>query len=184
MILKQLYYIAIIPPEPVKKQVKSIKQCLKQEFGLMHSLKSPAHITLQMPFKRTEDCEDSLLPLLADFSKTLTDFDITLNGFGHFGTRVLYIAIENHMLLKQIHNNLQTVLTTSFNLSREETNGPFHPHMTIATRDLRKEYFDVLWPKYKLSKYEAAFTAKSLYLLKHNGKVWDLYKEFPFQKKQ
>ena len=55
-----------------------------------------------------------------------------------------------------------------------------HPHMTIATRDLSEEAFEQAWPQYESKEFNASFEAKSLFLLKHNGQHWNIYKEFCF----
>ena len=51
---------------------------------------------------------------------------------------------------------------------------PFHPHITIATRDLRKSAFAEAWPQVADQSFEQTFTANGTGLLRHNGHVWEV----------
>jgi 2'-5' RNA ligase len=52
--------------------------------------------------------------------------------------------------------------------------------MTIATRDLSKKMFHEAWPEFQDRDFHSGFIADRLHLLKHNGKNWELYREFLF----
>jgi 2'-5' RNA ligase len=56
----------------------------------------------------------------------------------------------------------------------EKDDRPFHPHVTIATRDLYKKSFYESWDHFKEKKYKAEWIAKDLSLLRHNKKNWDV----------
>ena len=58
----------------------------------------------------------------------------------------------------------------------------FHPHITIAFRDLRKEKFYEALAYFKTQAYNFTFTINSFCLLKHTGKEWLVHKEFDFSK--
>jgi 2'-5' RNA ligase len=49
---------------------------------------------------------------------------------------------------------------------------PFHPHITIAFRDLKKAIFNEAWDYYSNRLFQEEFTAESVTLLKHNGQFW------------
>jgi hypothetical protein len=53
--------------------------------------------------------------------------------------------------------------------------------MTIATRDLTEKAFEKAWPEYRPRIFQAGFIVKSLFLLKHNGKFWEINREFLFK---
>jgi 2'-5' RNA ligase len=57
---------------------------------------------------------------------------------------------------------------------------PFHPHITIATRDLHKRAFTEAWPLFEHKKYEVQFEATGLSVLRHNTKNWDVIHTAPF----
>ena len=57
---------------------------------------------------------------------------------------------------------------------------PFHPHITIATRDLTKAQFLEAWPGFEHRPLEAEWTASHISLLRHNGQTWNVVREIPF----
>ena len=177
---KQLYLIALVPHVKLRDDVRELKLEMKERFNASHALKAPAHITLQMPFRRDEEFEEILTAGLDSFAADQQPFEIEINGFDAFPPRVLYLKIGNHSPVVDLHSDLQPVLRENLGLSDKEIMDRFHPHLTIATRDLSKKMFNKAWPEFKERKFRASFTADRLHLLKHNGKNWDLYREFLF----
>jgi 2'-5' RNA ligase len=177
---KDLYFLALIPPENLKKAVKSLKEEMRDRFGAGHALKSPAHITLQMPFKRPAEQEADMIRQLADFALGEEAFQVQLSGFGCFAPRVIYVDIARHEAIVQLHRRLQAYLIREMAFSTEEVGARFHPHMTIATRDLRKGEFRKAWQEFETRSFDASFLVDSLYLLKHNGRQWDIYRQLEF----
>ena len=177
---KELYLIALVPHEELREQVKELKLEMKERYHASHALKAPAHITLQMPFRRDEEFEETLTRELDLFAAGQKSFKIEINGFDAFPPRVLFLKIDNHSAVIDLHSDLQPVLRENLGLSDKEIMDRFHPHLTIATRDLSKKMFHKAWPEFKERKFRATFTADRLHLLKHNGKNWDFYQEFGF----
>ena len=178
--INKLYFIALVPDEKLRTEVKSLKEELKDNFGASHALKSPAHITLQMPFRRNEADEENIIQTLQKFGEDQTSFEVSMEGFDCFPPRVIFIKILDHKPLIKFQSGLKNTLQEELGLENNNTFA-FHPHMTIATRDLTEEAFELAWPQYISRKFKASFKVSSLYLLKHNGKFWDIYKEFPFE---
>ncbi len=152
---------------------------MKSRFGAGHALKSPAHITLQMPFRRDEKLEETMIESLENFARNESSFTITLNGFDCFTPRVLFVKITEHSPVVELYERFKEVLQSELGLHKKNTL-EFHPHMTIATRDLSAQAFEKAWPEFQKREFEASFEVKSLFLLKHNGKFWDIYREIPF----
>lgn len=177
---KELYLIALVPHEDLRKEVRKLKLEMKERFNASHALKAPAHITLQMPFRRDEAFEKMLISELEYFASGQHAFNITLNGFDAFPPRVIFIKIENHRPAEDLHSELQNILKESLGFTEKVLMSRFHPHLTIATRDLSKKMFHKAWPEFKEREFKASFTADRLHLLKHNGKHWELFREFSF----
>jgi 2'-5' RNA ligase len=51
---------------------------------------------------------------------------------------------------------------------------PFHPHITIATRDLHKKDFHEAWPFFETQKFKAEWEANGLSVLRHDSKCWEI----------
>jgi len=177
-----LYLIALIPHEELREQIKALKEEMKEQFHAKHALKSPAHITLQMPFKRSEDSELHLINSLYEFAANQEAFRVELSGFDCFSPRVIFINLIDPEPIISVHAKLKKVLIGKMGFKKTDITQDMHPHVTIATRDLSVKNFKKAWLEFEKREFEASFLCKSLFLLKHNGKFWDIYREFLFKK--
>jgi len=157
---------------------------MSERYGASHALKSPPHITLQMPFRRNSAAEWSMARELERFAENEPVFPVKLSGFDCFSPRVIFVQIENHQPIISLHTRLAKELGSALGFSDRELSKRIHPHMTIATRDLTVDAFLEAWPEFENRPFNATFQAESITLLKHNGKFWDVYKEFEFGKKK
>lgn len=174
--------MALIPGKELRGRVRAVKERMKADYNAGHALKSPAHITLQMPFKRNSRVESAISEALEKFAAEETPFTVRLNGFGCFAPRVIFIRIEDHDQVKSIHGRLKRVLAEKLEFSADEIMNDVQPHITVATRDLSKEAFREAWPEFQNEEFRGTFEVDSIFLLKHNGKSWDIFREFPFRK--
>lgn len=175
-----LYLIALLPPLALRERVRALKEEVRSRYGAGHALKSPAHITLQMPFRLDSGKEEALERLLEGFGNRQRPFSIELQGFGAFPPRVLFLKIAGHQPIAALEESLRGLLAGQQALEIETSRLPFHPHMTIATRDLTEPAFERAWVDFKDRPFEATFEAASLFLLKHVGQRWEVFREFGF----
>lgn len=177
-----LYFLALIPGESLRAAVKELKEEMRDRFGAGHALKSPAHITLQMPFKRREEQEEEMINKLAAFAAGEAEFSVDLSGFDCFPPRVIYVRVDQHEPITLLYERLKVYLQEEMGFNPDETGSRFHPHLTIATRDLRKSAFQEAWAAFENRTFQASFPADSIYLLKHNGREWDIYRQLAFER--
>jgi 2'-5' RNA ligase len=175
-----LYFIALVPYRELREEMRKIKERMKSEYGAGHALKSPAHITLQMPFKRSSEDETLISETLRRFVTGEKSFTVDLDGFGAFAPRVIFIKISEPEPVRALHSRLREVLMTELQFSPAEIMKDVQPHITVATRDLTKEAFSEAWPELQKEVFKASFDVRSICLLKHNGRNWDILEEFPF----
>ena len=108
------------------------------------------------------------------------DFEVSLNKFSRFGERVIFIDVEKNEVLNMLQKQLVRHVKQLLNLfNQDEDLRGFHPHITVAFRDLKKEQFAKAWQNYKEKEFKASFTCDAIMLLKHDGKRWNVYKTFP-----
>ncbi|MCU0458286.1 MAG: 2'-5' RNA ligase family protein [Bacteroidales bacterium] len=176
-----LYFIALIPGKELRDRVRAVKERMKAVYNAGHALKSPAHITLQMPFRWNSREEPVIIAALEKLALGERSFKTGLNGFGCFPQRVIFIKIENHEAIRSLHGRLKKVLKGDLGFPGTEIMNDVQPHITVATRDLTKDAFREAWPAIQHEEFRGSFEVNSLFLLKHNGKSWDIYKEFPFR---
>jgi 2'-5' RNA ligase len=175
-----LYFIALLPHRELGEKVRRIKERMKAQYGAGHALKSPAHITLQMPFKRRSEDETLISDALRRFVAGEMSFTVDLDGFGAFAPRVIFIKISEPEPVRALQSRLKKVLMTELYFSPAEIMKDVQPHLTVATRDLTKEAFSEAWTELQKEEFKALFDVNSVFLLKHNGMNWDILEEFPF----
>ena len=175
-----LYLIAFIPPEPLRSQIEGLKEEMRDRFGASRALRSPAHITLQPPFKRPANIEQTLVSALQKLAAVQTPFEVVLDGFDSFPPRVIFVKVANHLPLRQLHEDLKILLKEYLGFTASQLRYNMHPHITIAYRDLTPLNFEEAWPEFSGRAFSSKFIVKSIFLLKHNGKFWNIYKEFLF----
>ena len=156
-----------------------IKRQFASQYRSKAGLRSPPHITLFAPFQWQESHESSLIGGLTDFVQQQINFDLVLNGYGAFAPRVVYVQVEDSPILNQVHHQLLDHLASSIGVQSDQRE--FRPHLTVAFRDLSPTQFQKAWREFKDRPIRFEFEAKSLALLKHNGRSWDVLEEITFQ---
>ncbi len=146
-------------------------------------MNSPAHITIQRPFRRGDSFENKLFSPLKQFAEKQKLFTISLSGFGCFESRTIFVDVLDSQELIKLHQELNTFLFGQLNIEKKELNDNITPHITIANRDLNEKEFHRVWSTYKNKSFEAEFKVKSIFLLKHKGGGgnWDTIQEFLFK---
>ncbi len=177
---ESLFFIAVVPPIDVRENVTKLKNELSVRFNSNHALRSPPHITLHMPFRLTEKKYELMVSLIGQTLSGQEPFPVNLRDFDFFEPRVVFVNVLKNdgldRLFSIISNTMRKVFV--FNASYKRSN--FHPHMTIGFRDLKKSDFYAAKAFYEKEKFQASFMCSSCWLLKHNGKNWDLYHEWLF----
>jgi 2'-5' RNA ligase len=174
-----LHFIAIVAPDDINRQVKEWKHYMRDRFQCKVALKSPAHITLIPPFHMALDDETAMRELLQPFAAGRHSFFIHLKNFAAFKPRVIYVNVLPGEPLNELHAALETTILQSNRFPVKKEERPFHPHVTIANRDLHKEDFPGAWQHFQQINYEASFTADAISLLRHNGQIWEIAGSFP-----
>jgi len=176
---RKQYFVAFIPPSPVFEEALELKEYFRDKYHSKAALNSPPHITLHMPFLWKEEKEKKLLTKLHEFAREYDPIKICLDNFSSFPPRVIFINVAESDALDALQLNLHRFFKREldiFNANFQDK--PFHPHLTLAFRDLKKSQYHLAWHEFSAKEYKAEFMADKIALLKHNGKNWDVVKEF------
>jgi 2'-5' RNA ligase len=176
-----MYFIALVAPKEINEEVLKWKLFMKERFECTVALRSPAHITLIPPFWMESTRENKLENAITDFSRQKTSFEIYLKNFAAFEPKVIYIDVLVNEPLQKLHSQLQDFFIGSNLFPTVKEDRPYHPHITIATRDLHKKTFHEAWEIFKEKKYRVSWKANGISLLKHNQKNWDVIFTSQFQ---
>ena len=168
-----MFYIAAICPEQINEKVLACKKWLKERFGAIHALKSPAHITLVPPFWWEDMKVDLLISCFHGFSKHRS-VNITMNGISSFSNRTLFIDIKPNAELEVLKVSLEEYFSSCTSLLIERDLRPFHPHITLATRDLRPANFRVAFDHFKSISFSDCFDLEIIALMKLADGKWNI----------
>jgi 2'-5' RNA ligase len=167
-----MYFISILAPEAIDEQVTQWKKFMRDRFGCIVALKSPAHITLIPPFWMKTDLQPLLEKSIDEFSITRQSFLTELESFDCFRPRVIFVQVKKSNPLESLKIEFERHLRMNSSFPIRIDSRPFHPHITIANRDLRKRDFIEAWEHFKNKTYQATFPANGITLLKHTGIQW------------
>jgi 2'-5' RNA ligase len=169
---KSLYFLAIVPEDPIQEEITGFKKKAAKRFGSKHALKSPAHITIIPPFfwadEKTSDLRAALTPVISKHPP----FKIEIDGFDRFDKRVIYVKPILTKVLKKLHFSIKDICKDELDIPLKSGH-PFNPHFTIAFKDLKKAMFPEAWSYFQNLSYQRSFEARGVCLLRHNGERWE-----------
>ena len=178
-----LYFAAIIPPPGLYEKIQQLKEYVHEKYKSRSALNSPPHATVFMPFRWKTRKENELISTTKKVAASHKPFSIQLENFDVFKPRVIFINIapseELHLLQKSLVREFKRELQL-FDPGLDKR--PFHPHITIAFRDLKKSMFNLAWnDDFSKRIFNESFEVRELNLLKHNGKFWEVWQTFPLE---
>lgn len=176
-----MYYLAIVLPPHLNQKVLYWKNFMLEKYNCKVGLKSPAHITLIPPFWMEEEKENLFIKDVNSLSASLKVFSIKTNNFSAFKPRTIFIALEKNTLLEKTKETTDQFFKANPVYPVTIDTRPFHPHITIATRDLFKKSFHEAWPMFEKEKFEEEWEVFGLSILRHNKKNWDVIHTSQFQ---
>lgn len=175
--MNKKYFLAIVIPPPVLEEIELTKLQLFNQHKIKGALRSPAHITLHRPFEWKEKNEEILINHLSDF-KFEKQFIIQLKNYSFFEPRVVFIDVPNNQSLTELHVELKHFCQKKLKLLNEVNDlRGFHPHITVAFRDLKKPTFYTLKKEFENKEYSNSFNYSGFSLLKFE-KTWEVIHNF------
>lgn len=177
-----LYLTALLPPQELAEREYAIKQEIAQRFGTKVAITKPAHITIIAPLRADEEKLAAYDTILQQQAAQTQPFQLQINGFGHFGNKVVFLNVEASAPANDLYQRIRKDLLLQ--LIERPKFFPYkvlNPHMTVAYRDLTPEMFNDIWEEYKDRHFTADFPAYSLHLLRYEDRKWVKFREYAFQ---
>jgi|TARA_R110002126_G_scaffold158331_1_gene305745 2'-5' RNA ligase len=168
----QKYFLAIVPTGEIQQAAAALKMELKAKLNIKYALKSPAHITLKMPFNYNEAKEKVLIETLENFLSTKKSLKIKVGGTDKFGKRVIFWKVQADSSLTELQTDLKTFCKRELNLVDELSDRNYHPHMTIAFKDVKERDFDEAKALIQKSDINQLLEVCSVELLKRLDGKW------------
>ncbi len=177
---QSLLFIAILPSPAIQREITAMKQYIAQKWGPRHALKSPPHITLYPPFWKKAELRHRLSNCISVFSQNQMPFEVALRDFGAFAPKVFFIQPEHSEPLTHLYTQLMEVLEKQLGMKTKHAARSFHPHLTLAHRDVEPLVFKQISADFRQRSYRRVFEVRSLTLLEWTSECWKIAEEFPF----
>jgi 2'-5' RNA ligase len=173
--MRSLYLLAILPPPLMSVEIHQVRQECADRFKVYKALRPPIHITLYKPFHADEALEKRIINLLAAATKDLPSFIQHLEDFGSFRKKVVYInALKSRELINLQAAVKSVIISNQFDPKPDEKDiNSFHPHITIAYRDISAGIFQEIWKEYENRDLKLSFPVEDFTLLKHQHEKWN-----------
>lgn len=176
---KNLKLIAIVPPEPVYSSIRKEQEYIAATWGPVHALRTPPHLTIVPPISLSSAEIGLLFGMAGAFAGSVPPFRMELRDYGSFRPRVIFInPILNHTLhdLYDLWN--QAIIARMPHVLDKYPERPFHPHITLAHKDVTHPQFDKMWRYYNHKKYHATFEVDHFCILKYTEEGWVVEEKF------
>jgi 2'-5' RNA ligase len=170
----RMYFLALVLPGEHDKVVVQYKNHMEEKYGCKVALRSPAHITLIPPFWMDEATLPELIADTDDVAEQLRRFDLQSNGFDSFKPKTIFIAVKHSVLLNETYAKVNSFFSGQDKYKMKFDKRPFHPHITLATRDLHKKAYYEAMEYFSSKKFEKQWQVNSLDIMEHNGATWKL----------
>lgn len=172
--MKQMYFIAVVAPDSINSKVLKYKRYMKEKYGCLVGLKSPAHITLIPPFWFENEKEERLLELVDEIASQSKSFEIKTNDFSTFKPKTIFVTLYQSAELDDLKKISDEVILRYPETGCVPEKRLFHPHITIATRDLHKRDFYESWQLFEKKEFKEQWQVNEVSLLRHNKQNWDV----------
>lgn len=174
-----LWFLAILPPADVSARVRDIQQEIADRFGPRRAMRIPVHITVEPPFRRNATDADWMAERLSGFFASTNRFELELRDFGAFREDVIFIDVAANLQLLEMQQQLSKFLRAQPAIVEAAPyRTGYRPHMTVANRDVEPEVHRRIWNEFKSRKFYAQFPVTEITLLRHDGKEWQIYRQF------
>lgn len=170
--MKHLYFIAAVPPSPLQDSIEQVKQLAAERFHSSRALNAPAHITLVSPFRLSDEEEQRMGETLAQVAYEHAPFEVELKDYAFFEPRVVFINVMPNEALDRLRTDLWKHLEAQGFVQSQSFTTEYHPHITVAFRDLSPQQFALAKEYFAAQQLEATFQVADLCLLKHHGQKW------------
>lgn len=175
--MENLYFIAIIPPDPIAGEVTAFKQDFANRFQSEGALRVMPHITLKNPFHLDIKRHEVLLKWFEKMYVPVSPFVLYLKDFGSFPkleSPVIFVKPMPSEPLKILQKEMIRSFHRRFPEVSIEMDRRFTPHMTVAYRDLSLEHYQEAWKEYQAKAYSASGVAGEIFLLQHDTRQWNV----------
>jgi 2'-5' RNA ligase len=174
--------IAIVLPEPVYTEVREQQLFIAKTWGPKHALRTPPHITIIPPMALKQEEVPLIFSMASALSLSFSSFTMQLNGYGAFKPRVVFVHPQKCEALDGLEATWEHAIKQKLpHALANYPDRPYHPHVTLAHKDVRREQFEKIWDHYSALDYRVNFEVKEFCVLDHTKDGWAVERRFSLQ---
>jgi 2'-5' RNA ligase len=174
-----LKLIAVMPPEPVFSDIIRKQQFIADSWGPKHALRTPPHITLVPPILLSSAEAGWLYGMAEALSAMYSPFTLTLKDYGSFKPRVVFVNLVYSPELKDLQETWQEAVRSRMPAVLDKyPERPFHPHLTLAHKDVTRGQFEPIWKFYESKHYDANIQINEFCMLQHEEDGWAVERRY------
>lgn len=170
---KQLKLIAIVLPEPLFSLVREEQNFIAKTWGCRQALRVPPHVTIIPPLSVKEKEVKELESIAKEVAGHRKPFSMKITGYDTFSPRVIFLKPNFPYELGLLYTNLRDAIIPkipqALNRYPDES---FHPHITLAYRDLTPDQFKEMWRHYKNKKAKYTIDINQISILVNTEDGW------------
>lgn len=179
----QLKLLAIVLPEPAYSWIVEQQNFIATTWGPSRALRTPPHLTLIEPLALSDDQITIVDSLCSTAAATQDIFHISVSGYGAFIPRVVFMnpILPPELLLFQaeMRNKIRELMPEVLKKYQDRA---FHPHITLAHRDVHPDQFKLMWKHYEHLHLNLEFRVEKFHALGHRTDGWVIEKEYIFNR--
>ncbi|HVZ55201.1 MAG TPA: 2'-5' RNA ligase family protein [Chitinophagaceae bacterium] len=180
------YFIALLPSSDLTEEVRALQQEFADRFHASRALRLPPHLTLQPPFFLVPGRLEAFTGRLAAYFGARQPLALELDGFGSFShprQPVIFIQPRPHAGLLALYLGLAGLMREAGEaglVPRSQPVRDWHPHLTLAYRDLKPAAFGAAWAEFRHRAFRRRMEVSSAWLLTREKERWVPRRDFPF----
>jgi 2'-5' RNA ligase len=178
---QNLKLIALVPPEPIFSEIRKEQIHIADTWGPKHALRTPPHLTIIPPLSLTSSEIGWLFGMAGALAGTFYPFEMRLKDYNSFKPRVVFIQPvvpkELHDLFEIWHQALMVKMPHVLDRYPER---PYHPHVTLAHKDVTHPQFDKIWNYYSGKQFRTTFKVDHFCILSYHEHGWEVEKRYYF----
>jgi 2'-5' RNA ligase len=178
VVKEELFFLGLPIEGDSADSIRAFQREIKELCGAERQLSIPLHITIMPPFRANREFLLSLEDLLFKELTGIGPIEMEMNGFGHFGKKVLFVEIRKNKRLSQFQRLVSELMSEKLGYTDTYDYLEFHPHITLANRDFDAEDFDTVWPHFSVRSFKSTIEIDSLILYGHVVKTWERHTIF------
>ena len=173
-----LFFLALLPPQEIRDELREWQHWTAKNFQVRSPLLSPPHVTIYPPVRWPLAALAAWKNSLKDFASNHAEFSVTVEGFNHFDKEVIFAHVEQSPPIMDFQKSFIRYWTESLGAKSPKHANSYHPHITLAFRNLTPVSFTGIWEKFGSLPYTRQFNAKEMVLLKHQTTGWEIEERF------